>query len=92
MTVSATQLGSPASCRWEQEIAVMDYDTDKLYTFSFLVDDEGIEDHTISLWVENDGEMRVFQTIDNSMDIPDKVMDYLMELRFDPKTGELIKE
>jgi hypothetical protein len=92
MTMSVSVLEKPTACRWAHEIAVMDYDTDTLYHFNFLVDDEGIEDHTISLWTSNHGESKVYEYLSENHEVPDAVMDYLMELRFNPETGELIKE
>lgn len=92
MTMSVSVLEKPTACRWAQEIAVMDYDTETLYHFNFLVDDEGIEEHTISLWTGNHGESKVYEYLSENHEVPDSVMDYLMELRFDPETGELIQE
>jgi hypothetical protein len=69
----------------------MDYETETLYTFNFLTDEEGIEEHTISLWTSNHGESKVYEYLSENHEVPDSVMDYLMSLRFDPETGVLVE-
>lgn len=77
MKVSAVE--KPKACRWFHEMVVTDSETSTAYHLNFLVDDEGIEEQTISSSTED-------------KEIPFSVMDYLMELQFNPETGELIEK
>jgi hypothetical protein len=51
----------------------------KTYEVGFLFDEEGVEDHTITYWVDD------VQITDERV-VPDEITDYVMSLSYDELT------
>jgi hypothetical protein len=63
----------PTACRWETTLTI--FNENKNYEVSFLFDEEGVEDHTISYWVDD------IQVTDERV-VPDEITNYVMGLGY----------
>jgi hypothetical protein len=67
----------PTACRWEMSLTI--FSESKTYEVGFLFDEEGVEDHTITYWVDD------VQITDERV-VPDEITDYVMSLSYDELT------
>lgn len=63
----------PTACRWETSLTI--FSGGKTYEVGFLFDEEGVEDHTISYWVDD-------TQITDERVVPDEITNYVMGLEY----------
>ncbi len=81
--VNLKKMDAPTPCRWYQNFTVEFEGVN--YTIQLLSDDEGVEDTNVNFWIEGDEE-----EIDRD-EVPVEVLDFVVELTFDPTTGQHIQ-
>lgn len=81
--VNLLKMETPTPCRWYQNFKV-EFEG-KTYSVQLLSDDEGVEDINVNFWSEGDVE-----ELDRD-EVPVEVLDFVVELTFDPTTGEHIQ-